>query len=118
MSGMTKALLLFALLGGPAICQELAKSTPPSVLSKVDPAYTEEARAAKIEGTVVLSVLVGKDGVARDVQVDQGLDPGLDANAIIAVQQWRFQPGTRYGEAVDVKAKIQVNFRLLKKSGA
>jgi TonB family protein len=87
--------------------------TPPRVLSKLDPEYTEDARAAKISGSVLLSLVVGSDGVARDIQVKQSLDPGLDANAVTAVQQWKFQPGTKSGEAVNVNATIEVNFRLL-----
>ena len=82
------------------------------MLQKVDPAYTKEATAAKIQGPVILTVVVGSDGVARDIQVKQSLDPGLDANAIVAVQQWKFQPGTKDGQATDVKATIEVNFKL------
>ena len=70
-------------------------------------------RAAKISGTVLLTLVVGSDGVARDIQVKRSLDPGLDANAIAAVQQWKFQPGTKDGEAVSVLATIEINYRLL-----
>jgi TonB family protein len=86
--------------------------TPPRVLSKVEPEYTKEASAAKISGSVLLALVVGSDGVARDIQVKQSLDPGLDANAISAVQQWKFQPGTKDGQAVNVMATIEINFRL------
>jgi TonB family protein len=86
--------------------------TPPRVLSKVEPEYTKEASAAKISGSVLLTLVVGSDGVARDIQVKQSLDPGLDANAISAIQQWKFQPGTKDGQAVNVMATIEINFRL------
>jgi TonB family protein len=86
--------------------------TAPKVLQKVDPAYTKEATAAKIQGPVILSIVVGTDGVARDIQVKQSLDPGLDQNAMAAVSQWKFQPGTKDGEAVNVAATIEVNFKL------
>lgn len=86
--------------------------TPPKLLQKSDPAYTKEASNAKIEGTVLLSVVVGTDGVARDVTVKRSLDPGLDDKAVAAVQNWKFQPGTKNGEAVDVMATIEVNFHL------
>ena len=68
---------------------------------------------AKIQGSVLLSVVIGSDGVARDIQVKQGLDSGLDNNAIAAVQNWKFQPGTKDGQPVRVQATIEVNFRLL-----
>jgi len=87
----------------------------PRVLARVDPEYTKEARDAQIEGTVLLSITVGSDGVPRDIEVVRSLYPGLNEKAIAAVQQWKFQPGTKDGEAVSVKATIEVNFRLEKK---
>jgi TonB family protein len=84
----------------------------PRVLSKVDPHYTAEAIAAKTTGSVLLTVTVGSDGLARDIAVKRSLDPGLDENAISAVQQWKFQPGIKDGKAVNVKAAIEVNYRL------
>ena len=86
--------------------------TPPKVLAKVDPQYTREASAAKITGTVLLSIVVGSDGVPRDIKVVRGLDSGLDEKAVFAVQQWKFQPGVKDGAAVSVRAMIEVNFRL------
>ena len=50
--------------------------------------------------------------VARDITVVRSLEPGLDDKAVSAVQQWKFQPGAKDGQAVDVKATIEVNFRL------
>jgi TonB family protein len=44
--------------------------------------------------------------------VQQGIDPGLDRNAIDAIQQWRFKPGEKDGRPVTVLATIEVNFRL------
>ena len=85
----------------------------PKLLYKVEPAYTEEARVAQYQGTVVLSVEVGADGIARNFEVVRGLGLGLDENAISAVQQWHFQPGVRDGAPVTILATIEVNFRLL-----
>jgi bla regulator protein BlaR1 len=87
--------------------------TSPSVIYKVDPAYTEEARQQKIAGTVGLSVIVGTDGLAHDININKSLDPGLDRQAAEAVAQWHFAPGTLNGEPVAVRAAIEVNFRLL-----
>ena len=85
----------------------------PQVLFKVDPAYTEQARKAKLEGTVVLNLVVQRDGSVRNVRVVQSLDLGLNEKAIEAVQKWRFRPGMKNGEPVDVAAIIEVTFRLL-----
>ncbi|MEZ5400719.1 MAG: M56 family metallopeptidase [Bryobacteraceae bacterium] len=90
-----------------------ALDIPPRLLSKVEPQYTEEARQAKIAGTCVLSVIVGPDGLAREIEVRRSLDEGLDAKAIEAVEQWVFEPGIKDGSAVPVRATIEVNFRLM-----
>ena len=85
----------------------------PQVLVKVDPEYSEQARKAKYQGTVVLNLVVQRDGTVRDIRVLQPLGLGLDEKAIEAVRQWRFKPGLRNGQAVDVAAIIEVTFRLL-----
>lgn len=59
----------------------------PSVIQQSVPVYTEEARRNKIEGAVTLSVVVGTDGKARDIQVVQSLDPSLDQKAVESVGQ-------------------------------
>ncbi len=87
--------------------------TPPSVLFKTEPVYSEEARVAKYQGTVVLAVEIGLNGSAQNIRVMKGLGLGLDENAIAAVEQWRFQPATKDGAPVTVQASIEVNFRLL-----
>jgi TonB family protein len=87
--------------------------TSPSVISKVDPQYTEDARQQKIAGSVMLSMVIGTDGIAHDISVLRSLDPGLDRKAAEAVEQWHFAPGTLKGEPVAVRAVVEVNFRLL-----
>jgi len=86
--------------------------TAPKLIYKVEPKYTEAARRARIEGTVILQAIVQVDGKARDFNVIQSLEPGLDQRAIDAVTQWRFQPGRRDGSAVALLATFVVNFRL------
>lgn len=86
--------------------------TPPKVLHKTEPAYTDEARNAKIEGVVELAVEIDTEGLAQNIQVLRSLDGGLDQSAVAAVGQWRFQPGRKNGQPVRVAAKIEVNFRL------
>ncbi len=85
----------------------------PSVLFKVDPEYSEEARKAKYSGTVVLAVIVDAEGHARDIHVVKSLGMGLDEKAIEAVDKWKFKPGMKAGQPVNVRAQIEVNFRLL-----
>jgi len=85
----------------------------PQIVFKVDPEYSEQARKAKYQGTVVLNLVVQKDGSVRDVKILQPLGLGLDEKAVEAVMQWRFKPGMRQGQAVDVSAIVEVTFRLL-----
>src|SRR5215471_5153050 len=86
--------------------------TAPSVLHKVDPDYTVEARLAKYQGTVVVTAEIGTDGLAYNMRAVRGLGLGLDEKAIQAISQWKFKPGTRNGQPVPVMGTIEVNFRL------
>jgi protein TonB len=85
----------------------------PAVLFKVEPEYSEEARKAKWQGTVVLSLVVDENGKAQGIKVVRSLGLGLDQKAIEAVEKWRFKPGMKDGKSVPVIATIEVNFRLL-----
>ncbi len=87
--------------------------SPPSVLTKVEPEYSEEARKAKWQGTVVLQLVVDEHGMPKDMRVTRSLGLGLDAKAMEAVAKWRFKPGLKDGKPVPVIATIEVNFRLL-----
>jgi TonB family protein len=88
-------------------------TTPPTLVRKVDPGYSDEARAAKYSGTVLLSVVVGTDGRADEVRVVKSLGMGLDEKAVLCVRQWAFQPGTHEGVPVRVRAQVEINFQLL-----
>jgi periplasmic protein TonB len=87
--------------------------SPPSVLLKVEPEYSEEARKAKFQGTVILFVVVDEKGNPRELKVIRPLGLGLDQKAIEAVEKWKFRPGMKDGKPVAVQATIEVNFRLL-----
>lgn len=84
----------------------------PALLESVEPRYTAEAIKAGIQGRVILSMTVCSDGLARDIVVEQGIGHGLDANAVRAIEQWRFHPAQRDGAPVAVRARVAVNFRL------
>lgn len=86
--------------------------TPPRVVSKVEPDYTDDARNAKIQGPVVLTLIVDKQGQAEKIRVTKSLDKGLDQQAIAAIEKWHFAPGIKDGKPVRVAATIEVNFRL------
>ncbi len=85
----------------------------PIPIYRVEPEYTEEARKAKYQGTVVLHCVVDADGQVRNIRVVRSLGLGLDEKAIEAVRQWKFRPGMKDGRAVPVAASIEVTFRLL-----
>jgi protein TonB len=84
----------------------------PTAISAPDPNYTEEARRAKKQGTCVLWLIVDSTGKPRDIRVARGLGFGLDAKALEAVQQWRFQPALKDGKPVDVQISVEVEFHL------
>jgi protein TonB len=87
--------------------------SPPSILYKVEPEYSEEARKAKFQGTVLLFVVVDEKGMPRDIKILRPLGLGLDQKAVEAVEKWKFSPGKKDGKPVAVQAQIEVNFRLL-----
>jgi protein TonB len=75
--------------------------------------YTDEARAAGTEGTVVLDVVVGADGRTRDIAVVHGLDHGLNDAAVAALKACRFTPGERDGKPVAVRIRtFKISFYL------
>jgi len=86
----------------------------PRVLREVRPNYTADAMRAKVQGTVLIEAVVLPDGTVGQVQVVRSLDTvfGLDQEAIKAAKQWRFAPGTRFGQPVSVLVTIELTFTL------
>ena len=82
-----------------------------NLIHDVPPQYPQEAGRARIEGTVVLMAVIGKDGRVEDVRVESGL-PLLAQAAIDAVKQWRYKPYLVDGEPVEVDSRITINFNL------
>jgi TonB family protein len=87
--------------------------SPPVTLTQAEPQYSEDARVATLQGTVLLSMEIGTDGKARNIQVVRSLGLGLDESAVEAVEKWTFRPGMKDGQPVPVIAQVEVNFRLL-----
>jgi TonB family protein len=130
--GFCVAILLFVFAGGLASGQE--KPTPPqdsqpvlkqcndknpppcadkapTLTSAPEPECSQESRKKKINGTVVLTVVVGTDGRAHDISVVTPMGYGLDEEAVKAVKQWRFKPGKGSGKAAPVQLRVEVAFR-------
>ncbi len=86
----------------------------PRLLRSVRPNYTGEAMRAKVQGVVRLEGVVMPDGTVGDVRVTRSLDPifGLDQEAMKAAKQFRFVPGTRFGEPVAVLVNFEIEFSL------
>jgi protein TonB len=84
-----------------------------NLIHDVAPTYPPEAGRARIEGTVVLLAVIGKDGTVRDVRVQSG-PPLLAQAAIDAVKQWRYKPYLLNGEPVEVDSQITITFNLSK----
>jgi TonB family protein len=84
----------------------------PKAIYTPDPQYSDKARKAKYQGVCVVALIVGADGAPRDVKVVQAIGRGLDAKAVEAVQQWKFEPAMKDGQPVAVAINVEVTFRL------
>lgn len=99
---------------GLTVTEPISSPSPNSyLLERVELEYPELARQQHIEGPVVLNVLVGRNGLVRDLAVLSG-DPLLTKAATDAVRQWRFNPHQLKGKAVEFETRITVNFALPK----
>ena len=117
MKSLTVALALaasFAVVQAQEVYKVGNGVSAPVVIRQVNPEYTQEALAARIEGMVTLDVVVKTDGTVGDVNIARSLDNvlGLDQQAVKAVKQWRFRPGTKDRKAVPVSVAIEMRFTL------
>ena len=78
---------------------------------KVQPTYPPLARTARVQGSVVLAAVIGKDGTIQNLHVLSG-HPLLTQAALDAVRQWRYRPYILNGEPVEVDTQVTVNFTL------
>jgi protein TonB len=97
-------------LGDP-LAHLLTSNHPPIVL-QTDPAYPLDAQLARIEGTVVISLVVNEQGEPRDLRVIESLGHGLDDAALAAVSNWKFRPIVVNDRAEAVPSTVRVDFRL------
>ena len=82
-----------------------------NIIKKVNPVYPEEARAHRIQGYVILSGTIDREGNLIDVQPISG-HPWLVEAAVQAVKQWKYKPYTLNGKPVEVETQIKISFRL------
>jgi TonB family protein len=85
---------------------------PPVPIYQQDAEFSDEARRKRISGVVLISLLVGTDGLPTDLQVVKSVGAGLDEKALDAVSKYRFKPAMKDGNPVPARVTIQVSFRL------
>ncbi len=88
------------------------KVLPAEILSKPTPVYTQEARSLRIEGEVLLEVVLEASGSLRVVRIVRGLGHGLDDNAVKAAEQIHFKPAIRDGQPADSTVVLHIIFQL------
>jgi beta-glucosidase len=82
------------------------------VLTKVQPLYPVEAKAAKVQGSVLLAVVIGKDGSVENLKVINSASPLLNQAAIDAVRQWKYKPFILNGSPMEVDTQVTIHFTL------
>lgn len=96
----------------PKTTEAAPRVVPAEILSKPTPAYTEEARKMRVEGEVLLEVVLEATGHVRVLRVVRGLGHGLDESAVRAAQQISFKPALRDGQPSDSTAVLHIIFQL------
>ena len=109
---MPRVCALVCLLAPFLGAQAPAGDTPPRILSTREPEYTPDARANRVQGIVVLDLVIDRKGRPTHITVVSPLGFGLDEMARTAVEWWKFAPGTKGGEPVNMLATVAVNFRI------
>jgi TonB family protein len=84
----------------------------PRLITHSNPEFSEEARSAKYQGTVIVSMHVDNTGQTRNLRIVHPVGMGLDRKALETVSQWRFDPAMRDGEPVDMDLAVEVDFHL------
>jgi TonB family protein len=84
------------------------RSITPEIIS----AYLNDSSAPRNPGAVFLTVMIGEDGIPKDIHILHGLGTEPDAKAIEAVRQWRFKPSLVNGAPASAPTTVEVDFRL------
>jgi len=96
----------------PKVAATAPRVIPAEIVSKPTPAYTDEARKARVEGEVLLEVVLEASGKVRVLRVVRGLGHGLDESAVHAAEQINFKPALRDGQPSDSTAVLHIIFQL------
>src|SRR5262245_41073907 len=109
--------ILIILVSVSAVAQQVYEPgngvTLPMIVKEVKPQYTAAARDKNVQGAVLLQAVVLENGhIADDVIVERSLDAELDQQAISALKQWEFKPGTKDGKPVAVRIHCELTFTL------
>ncbi len=97
----------------PVSYKALGITQEPKLLHAEEPEYSEDARKARYQGSVLLAIDVDVNGRVTNVRVVRSLGMGLDEKAMQAVLKWKFRPAMAGGRAVTAPAQVQVTFHLL-----
>jgi TonB family protein len=92
--------------------QQTGELSGPAPLQKVDPKYPQTLVNERVAGEVILYAVIRRDGSVDSIQLVRGIDQQLDANAINALRQWKFRPGSKQGKPVELEAIVHIPFRL------
>ena len=84
----------------------------PRVIHRVEPVYPADARDKNIKGSVVLTMVVDRDGKPQDVKISRALYPSMDQAALEAARQMRFEPALKDGEPVSETLLVEFYFSL------
>jgi periplasmic protein TonB len=86
----------------------------PELVNRVNPSYPRLAQQKKVEGTVIISILVSENGDVSDARVlrEAGGSSGLNEAALSAVRKWKFRPGVKEGKRVKVWMTYPIVFKL------
>lgn len=86
--------------------------TSPRIVREVKPQYTSDAMRARVQGAVVMDAIVSAQGNVTNVRVTRSLDAQLDQQAVTALREWKFAPGTLDGKPVPVIVSVEMTFTL------
>ena len=86
---------------------------PPKLVHYVEPEFSAKSKEAFVEGTVKISTVVTTEGIPTTFHILNGLNAEEDRTAVEALKQWKFQPGTKSGQPVNVKVTVEIAFHLL-----
>jgi len=115
---MVRSMAVFAaLLPATVVAQQVYRIGDPGLIapvavSQAQAHYTMSARERRVEGNVRMVAVVREDGTVNDVRVTVPVDDDLDAQAVDAVERWKFRPGTKDGEPVAVQVALVIRFTL------